>query len=61
MFRYCHAHRGAVGFVVSQDGDIRAITKIADRTIMWEDLNLYNHEPEAFGRRAVRSATRKRT
>jgi hypothetical protein len=32
MARFCSVHPGSVGFVVSQDGDIRAITKIGRRT-----------------------------
>ncbi len=60
MFRYCNAHPGSVGFVISQDGDIRAITKVGRMLVMWENLNLYQYEREALAKRATRSAKRKR-
>jgi hypothetical protein len=59
MMRYCMAHPGSVGFVVSQDGEIRAITRVGKRLIMWENLQVHSlHEevprrklsPEAFKR-----------
>ena len=40
MFRYCDAHEGALGFVISQDGDIRAIMKHQGRLILWENINV---------------------
>lgn len=40
MFSYCWKHEGSLGFVVSQDGDIRAITKISDKLIMWENIKV---------------------
>lgn len=40
MFSYCWKHEGSIGFVVSQDGDIRAITKINDKLIMWENIKV---------------------
>ncbi len=60
MFRYCAANDGAVGFVVSQDGDIRAITNVRGKVVMWEDLNLYNYENEVFGKEAIRNARRRK-
>lgn len=55
MMRYCSEHRGSVGFVISQDGDIRAITKVGKRLIMWEHLQLkagmadeHLHRPHPF-------------
>jgi len=41
MFNYCAAHSGSVGFVVSQDGDIRAITKVGTKLVMWENIRLH--------------------
>lgn len=38
MFSYCWNHEGSLGFVVSQDMDIRAITRIDDKLIMWENI-----------------------
>jgi len=40
MMRYCHEHEGALGFVISQDGDIRATMKVKDRLVLWENINL---------------------
>ena len=40
MMRYCQAHPSAVGIVVSQDGDIRAIATVGSRVVMWEQLHL---------------------
>lgn len=40
MMRYCNAHKGAVGFVISQDGDIRAMTKLGESIVVWENLIL---------------------
>lgn len=38
MMRYCSKHEGSIGFVISQDGDIRAITKVNDKLIIWENI-----------------------
>jgi len=40
MFSYCWKFDGSIGFVVSQDGDIRAITKINNKIIMWENIKV---------------------
>jgi hypothetical protein len=40
MFAYCWKNTSAIGFVVSQDGDVRAISKIGDKLIMWENINI---------------------
>ena len=40
MFSYCWKNEGSLGFVVSQDGDIRAITKIGDKLIIWENIKV---------------------
>jgi hypothetical protein len=41
MMRYCAAHKNSVGFVVSQDGEIRAMTRVAGRLVMWENLQVH--------------------
>lgn len=41
MFSYCWTYPGSLGFVVSQDGDIRAITRIGNRLIMWESIKVH--------------------
>jgi hypothetical protein len=40
MFSYCWNNAGSLGFVVSQDGDIRAITRVGDKLIMWENIKV---------------------
>lgn len=40
MMRYCNSVPGSLGFVVSQDGDVRAMHKIADDLVIWENLRL---------------------
>jgi len=37
MMRYCFAHPESVGFVVSQDSDIRAMTRLKDRLVIWQN------------------------
>lgn len=45
MMRYCMAHPGAVGLVVSQDGDVRVMTKVDARVIVWDNVLLMtSHE-----------------
>ncbi|MBS1529009.1 MAG: hypothetical protein JSU01_01775 [Bacteroidetes bacterium] len=38
MIAYCWKHEDAIGFVVSQDGDIRAFKNINGKVIMWENI-----------------------
>lgn len=45
MIRYCATHKNSVGFVISQDGDVRAITSFNDNVYMWENLKLQNSSP----------------
>lgn len=40
MMRYCFAHPKSVGFVISQDGEIRAMTTVRGRLVMWENLRV---------------------
>jgi len=44
MARHCFANRGAIGFVVSQDGDVRAFKRVERRLVMWENILLQNIE-----------------
>jgi len=54
MMRYCSQVDGSIGFVISQDGDVRVMTKVRNQLVMWENVRL-QHE---FKRPLVR---RKRT
>ena len=40
MMRYCAHTDDSIGFVVSQDGDVRAITKLGNKVVMWENIRL---------------------
>jgi hypothetical protein len=40
MIRQCWRDRESVGFVVSQDGDVRAIARIGEKILMWENIRL---------------------
>jgi hypothetical protein len=40
MMRHCYENEGAVGFVISQDGDIRATTKVGDHLVLWENIHV---------------------
>jgi hypothetical protein len=40
MMRYCHAMKGALGFVISQDGEIQAMTRIGRKLILWENIDV---------------------
>lgn len=42
MLRFCAAHPEAVGFVVSQDGDVRAITRVGEQVALFESVRLYS-------------------
>jgi len=42
MMRYCFEHPGTLGFVVSEDGDARAMSLVDGRLIVWENIKLLN-------------------
>lgn len=42
IVKYCSVHRGSVGFVVSQDGGIRATTRVGRRTVFWRNVSVQN-------------------
>lgn len=47
MMQYCARVPGSVGFVISADGEVRAITHVGDRLMMWENLRLqYEYTPK---------------
>lgn len=45
MMRYCFKHPGSIGFVISQDGDVRVITRLHDRSVVWENIRLQGFSP----------------
>jgi hypothetical protein len=42
MMRYCSADHDSLGFVVSQDGDVRAITDVGGTIVMWDEVRLHS-------------------
>gem|GEM_PF-5284941 len=44
MMRYCARNDDCLGFVVSQDGDVRAMIKKEDKLIVWDNIALLAYE-----------------
>jgi len=44
MFAYCNKHPDSVGFIVSQDGEIRAVKSVEGKLIMWENIKVYQFQ-----------------
>jgi len=40
MLRYCASNPNSIGFVVSQDGDVRAITLSGSRLLLWDNVRI---------------------
>lgn len=40
MLRYCATNHDSIGFVISQDGDVRAITHANDRVVLWDNVRI---------------------
>ena len=40
MLRYCAAYPNSMGFVVSQDGDVRAITHTGNHVVLWDNVRI---------------------
>jgi len=40
MIRYCATFPDSLGFVISQDGDVRAVTSVDGRVIVWDNIAL---------------------
>ena len=54
--RYCFAHPGSLGFVISQDGEIRAMTRVGAQLIIWENIEVLSvMEPTIRKRRGAGS------
>jgi hypothetical protein len=51
MMRYCFAYPGSVGFVISQDGEIRVMTRVKQSVIIWENLKVLNFTIDDFRKR----------
>ena len=55
MFAYCYNHAGSLGFVISQDGDIRAVTKVNDKLIVWDNIQTQKTIRSMFFKRTTPS------
>jgi hypothetical protein len=40
MLRYCAANPNSVGFIVSQDGDVRAAAQVGNKTVLWDNIQI---------------------
>lgn len=45
MFRYCSEDESSIGFVVSSDGPVRAISRSGKRVYFWDNIQLTLSEP----------------
>ena len=54
MMRYCFSNPKSVGFVISQDGEIRAMTRVGSRLIMWENLKVLSYLDVRFRKRPAK-------
>jgi hypothetical protein len=43
MMRYCTQVPHSIGFVISQDGEIRVISQVSGKLVMWENIQLQHH------------------
>lgn len=61
MMRYCFKVPGSVGFVISQDGDLRVITKVGAKLVIWENIRLRieNFREATRGSSTTKKAARK--
>jgi hypothetical protein len=54
MMRYCAKFPGSVGFVISQDGDVRVMVKTNARLVVWDNIRM--QLPEFIRRKKQRKA-----
>jgi hypothetical protein len=57
MMRYCAKFPGSVGVVISQDGDVRVMSQVEGRLLVWENIQL--QLPRFVSRRKPKIARRK--
>jgi len=51
MMRYCQLHPASIGFVISQDGDIRAVTCEKEDVVLWDNIKVHR----LFEQKALKS------
>jgi len=47
MMRYCAQEPTALGFVISEDGDVRAVAYVNGRLVIWENIQLHREPGHA--------------
>lgn len=57
MMRYCSQVDGSIGFVISQDSDVRAMTQVRKQLVMWENIRLQRDSMRRIRRRKRNSGT----
>jgi hypothetical protein len=60
MIRYCGFNPEAVGFVVSQDGGLKAVTKVDDSVLMWDRVRIHSLRMPKTSRQRKRKIRKKR-
>jgi hypothetical protein len=50
MLRYCAANPNSVGFVVSQDGNVRAVTAPGNRVLLWDNVRIQSFRQARLSR-----------
>jgi len=58
LMRYCWANPGSIGIVVSQDSDVRIISKIDNKLLLWENIKLQLMDFISEGRSVKRQKKR---
>jgi hypothetical protein len=43
MIRYCAHTPNSIGFVISQDGEVRIMTQVGGKVVVWENVKLQLH------------------
>lgn len=54
MMRYCFANPKSMGFVISQDGEIRVMTRVKNRLVIWENLKILDFTKADFRKKALK-------
>jgi hypothetical protein len=55
MINFCSAHRGTLGFVVSQDGEIRAVTKQGSKCLMFQNVKVHDVKTRTYEKTSKRA------
>lgn len=42
VFRFCSKHKNSLAFIISQDGDVKAVTQVKEKLTLWTSIDLEN-------------------